>query len=213
MLYSKPSSSSRLRLYQSSARRSFANRMAVAVLVALPLLASCANSNGTNTSTTGSSVPSISEGSGSAGESSIPVDLCSKEIQAKVRDVIAKPVTFSVGPTGDCEISQEDPRALQGSFGTVENASTNGGYDTYLTGIEATMDQVSKVQVAGLGDQAVVFTGLPKMGSGENFMAGGVTDHGTYLLQVTLTQGKGMARPDLEAVAEGILRAIDTASS
>ena len=213
MLHTRPSSSSRVRLHQRSVGRSFANRMAVAVLATLPLLASCANSNDTNAPTTGSSVPSISAGSESGGESSAPGDLCSKEIQDKVKDVIAKPVTFSVGPTGDCEISQDDPRGLQGSFGTVENASTNGGYDTYLTGLEATMDQVSKVQVAGLGDQAVVFTGLPKMGSGENFMAGGVTDHGTYLLQVTLTQGKGMARPDLEAVAEGILRAIDTASS
>jgi hypothetical protein len=114
-----------------------------------------------------------------------------------------------LAPQGTARFLKTTLEGCRGCFGTVENASTNGGYDTYLTGIEATMDQVSKVQVAGLGDQAVVFTGLPKMGSGENFMAGGGDRPWHVSVAGDSDPRQGMARPDLEAVAEGILRRED----
>jgi len=203
---------SRHRVGRCAAGRGVVGLAAVVALAALPLLAACSDSSDqgkpkTNLLPTETSSPSVK-----ASSAAVPTDLCATLTKEEIADAIGAPVTLNVGPSGDCEFAQGDARALQGSFGAVVHASENGGYDTYLAGMAASFDELTKTPIVGLGERAVAFTGLPKMGSGENFMGGGVIDHGSYLVQVTLVQGNGMARAHLVAAAERLLRVIDTAS-
>jgi hypothetical protein len=139
-----------------------------------------------------------------------PDNICDALTPEDIAAVVGGTVAMETGPSGDCEFSQDDPRAVRGALGVVEDADTNGGFEGYLTGISGTVKQLQKRPLDGLGAVAVTYTGLPMMGSGENYMAGGVVDHGTFLLQVTLVQGKGLPTTELDPIAEKLLRLLDS---
>jgi len=143
------------------------------------------------------------------GTVAIPEDLCDSVSAEALSEALGVTVTTEVGPSGDCEFDAEDPRGLSGTIGVVASADTNGGYAGYVSGIDATLKDPQATTLSGLGDAAVVKTGLPTMGS-ENLMAAGVVDHGSYLFQVTLAQAQGMTAADLAEAAEKALRLVDT---
>lgn len=151
---------------------------------------------------------SVSESNGS--KAAAPKDLCKNITAADLAPILGGPVTTEVGPTGDCEFAQDDPRALSGSVGVVPSAQTNGGFEAYLTGLTLMLDSPTKHPISGLGEQSTVYVGMPKMGSGENLMAGGVTDYGGYMMQVTLTQGQGIPEAKMIEAAEKIMRLADS---
>jgi len=150
---------------------------------------------------------------GNDAAATVPKDLCSLVTAAELSQALGVTVTTEIGPSGDCEFDEADPRGISGSVGVVPDAETNGGYDAYLSGLDATLKDPILTEISGLGDAAAVKVGLPTMGSGTNFLAGGVVDHGTYLLQVTLGQARDMDAATLGRAAEKVLRLIDTKSS
>lgn len=139
----------------------------------------------------------------------IPADVCGLITDARLSEALGATVTTEVGPSGDCEFGEEDPRGLSGSLGIVGSADTNGGFDGYVTGLDATLENATPAAVDGLAGEAVVKVGIPSFGSGENLMAGGVVDHGSYLLQITVVQGKGLPEDTLRTAAENALRYVD----
>lgn len=162
-----------------------------------------------------SAAPSVapttaSSGTPASGASAFAKDACAATSAAEISKAVGATVTLKTGPSGDCEFSQEDPRAISGSFGLVKYADTNGGFEGYLNGLTGVLKQPEKTSLTGLGKAASVYVGVPSFGSGANLMAGGVVDLGDVLLQVTLVQGKGLPADQLTGVAEGILRAVNT---
>lgn len=139
----------------------------------------------------------------------VPDDLCGTVSAAELSEALGVTVTTEVGPSGDCEFDAADPRGISGSIGAVAYADTNGGYDGYVSGLDASLKDPVATDVSGLGDAAVVKVGLPAMGGSENLMAAGVVDHGAYLLQVTLVQAQNLPAPTLATAAEKTLRLID----
>jgi len=154
--------------------------------------------------------PETSPSSG-ARAADLPDDACSLVTAAQLGKAIGATVTTKTGPTGDCEFTQEDPRAASGSVGIVQYADTNGGYDGYLSGLGATMTRSRRHDVAGIGSRATVVTGVPSMGSGANLMAAGAADKETYLVVATLVQGQGDSEQQLTTSTTALLRALDTA--
>lgn len=144
-----------------------------------------------------------------ASKHSLPEDVCKVLTPKGVSDAVGAPVTLKMGPSGDCEFSQDDPRAVSGSLGVVGDARQNGGYEGYLAGVAGTLKSVKKRSVSGIGDAASTFTGLLAMGGSQNLMAGGVVDRGDFLLQTTLVQAQSMAANDLDQVSERLLRLLD----
>lgn len=163
----------------------------------------------------GSVAPSVSPSATVSPTSSatIPADLCSQISADDLSAALGVVVTVQTGPSGDCEFSEGSTRGLSGSVGVVADATTNGGFEGYLTGLDASMTNPTNHEIAGLGDAAVVKTGVPMMGSGENLMAAGAVDRGSFLLQITLVQGRGMGEAGLVTAAQKALRLIDSATA
>lgn len=161
--------------------------------------------------TTAASARTSSAPSPSAPAAELPDDVCSVVSAADVSAAVGGKVTLSTAPGGDCSYQQEDLRAISGGLGVVTDLTPGSGYESYVSGLDATMTSPEHHPVDGLSGDATVVIGAPTMGSGENLMAAGVVDKGDHALTVTLSQGQGIAASKLVAVAGALLRLLDAA--
>lgn len=122
---------------------------------------------------------------------------------ADVAAAVGAAVTLETGPSGDCEIGQDDPRALSGSVGTVQVDIGNGGYEAYRSGSSASLDGAVEHPLDGIGDEAYVTTGT--FAGSENLQAAGGALVGGNVHTVTLVQGVGLSEEELVEISEQLL--------
>jgi hypothetical protein len=79
--------------------------------------------------------------------------------------------------------------------------------------MDSTLNKPVLHELDDLGNAAAIKVGPPAYGGGTSLMAGGVVDHGTYLVQVTLTQAQGLDEATLAKIAEKVLRLADANAS
>jgi hypothetical protein len=144
-----------------------------------------------------------------AGRDQVARDVCSLLTAEEVSTAIGRTVTIEPGPVGDCAFAEEDPRGISGVVGVVRDATANGGYDAYLSGIKGTLADPVLRDLDGLGDAATTYTGVPGFGGSTQVLAGGVVDHGDFLEQATIVQASDLPADQLDPIAEALLRLLD----
>lgn len=186
----------------------------LAALCAAAVLAGCGSSGssaGNSSATSTDPAGAVATPSSAARSADLPDDVCTVLSAADVSAAVGGKVTLATAPGGDCSYQQEDLRAISGGLGIVTDLTPGSGYESYVSGLDATMSSPQHHAVEGLSGEATVVIGAPTMGSGENLMAVGVVDKGDHALTVTLNQGKGIAAEKLLAIATALLKQLDAA--
>ncbi|WP_375383912.1 hypothetical protein [uncultured Microbacterium sp.] len=152
--------------------------------------------------------PAATDEVADAAEATAPEDVCTLVTAEEIGAALGAPVTIKTGPSGDCEFSQEDPRATSGMVGVI--AGAGGGYDAYVEGIKGSILQPQIVEPPAIGSRALIGVGGSPY-SETTLQAAGVAEAGGLLATVNLL---GPGDPAvLLAQAEALLALITDAAS
>lgn len=129
------------------------------------------------------------------------VDVCTQLTADEVGAILGGVVTAEDVPGGGCNFSQDDPRAPSVAFNT-SSESDAGGFETATYGVTSVIE--GDKESVDIGDQAIVVIGTALGGS--NQQGGGLTQVGDSLVQVTLTQGTGLAAEQVKGLTTQLVQ-------
>ena len=169
------------------------DRPVPSLLVLLLLVAGCGGGSGD-----AGADPASSGSTSSAEAADVPEDLCAELSVDEAGAAIGAEATLEAGPIG-CEVGQEDPRGLSGIVGTTPVDDATGGFEGYVSGARATLDDPTVHDLDGIGEAAFLATGT--IAGGESLQGAGGALVGDVVVTVNVSQASGLT--DAEVTEAG----------
>ena len=173
--------------------------LAAPALLAVLLLSGCGGSD--KAATPGDSSSSSSDSSKPANGKVMKA--CDAITAEEVGAILGATVTSSVGPSGQCEYEQDDPRAMSAAVDAAVDVEGAGGIEGAKSGTTGALSGDAE-DVSGVGDAAFVVVG--KFAGGSNDQAQGVVAIKGQLVTVNITQASGLPAAQVHDAAVALLK-------
>ena len=176
-------------------RLSRARLLVVPAVLGIALLTGCGGSDAPSTTSDSTTAASTSD-------SAKAMDPCESISAEEVGAILGGTTTSAKGPSGQCEYSQEDARALAASISAATDVDGAGGIEGAKSGTTAVMDGDAE-DVPGIGDAAFVVVG--KVAGGSSDQAQGVVAVKGQLVTVYVSQASGLPAAKVHDTAVALL--------